>query len=51
MKKVTIYENEGMFDIHNEEGNLVKAGFSNYGEAVYYCKKHSYFIVDVFYMV
>jgi hypothetical protein len=51
MKKVTIYENEGTFDIHDENGKLIKGGFSNQGEAVFFCKKNSLFIIDVFFVV
>lgn len=49
--RVTIYENEGIFDIHNEEGNLIKGGFTSEGEAVFYCKKNNYEVIDVYFMV
>ena len=51
MMKVTIYENEGIFDIHNEGGKLIKSGFTSESEAVYYCKKNNFAITDIYFAV
>lgn len=49
--KVTIYENEGWFDIHDESGQLLNGGFASEQEAVYFCKKNNLQIIDIFFLV
>ena len=49
--KAIIYENEGKFDVHNENGNLIKSGFNSEQEAVYFCKQNNLLLVDMFLVI
>jgi len=51
MIKVMIYENEGWFDIHDQNGQLLNSGFSTESEAVLFCKKNNLQILDIFFVV
>lgn len=51
MEKVTIYEFDGSFDIHDEAGHMIEEGFASHDEAVQWAKENNFEIVDVFFAV
>lgn len=49
--RVTIFENEGWFDVHSESGHLLNSGFATEQEAVLFCKKNNLQIIDIYFLV
>lgn len=48
---VKIYEFNNFFDVYDVNGKPIKIGFTTEAEAVYFCKKNNYNLIDVFFAV
>lgn len=48
MKKLTIYENDGKFDVYEESGGSVEVDFETFDEAKQWIKDNGYKYVETF---